>query len=161
MDFLTLNVSTFDFVCMCETFIDNTFDLSAHFTEFEKITSPALKLSHHGRRSGGVLFMYKKHFKSMVEVVNDTHAYIIVIKLSKEMFGFDNDIILICIYNPPSGSPYYSCVDVTCHIFELEQCIADIMEQFDDYEILICGDLNARTADKQVNSNHNIYHMTH
>ena len=53
-------VELFDFVTLTETFIDNDFDLSGVFHDFIKFVCPAVKLSYHGRRSGGLLVMVKK-----------------------------------------------------------------------------------------------------
>ena len=62
-------VELFDFVTLTETFMDNDFDLSGVFHDFIKFVCPAVKLSYHGRRSGGLLVMEKKQLDSWKESV--------------------------------------------------------------------------------------------
>ena len=52
-------VESFDFVTLTETFIDENFDLYQVFTDYFKFVSPAIKLSHQARRSGGILVMVR------------------------------------------------------------------------------------------------------
>ena len=53
-------VEGFNLVTLTETFIDKNFDLSHVFTDYVKFVSPAVKLSHQGRRSGRILVMVRK-----------------------------------------------------------------------------------------------------
>ena len=55
------NVEQFYLVSLTETFIDNNVDLSGVFVDYVKFVCPALKLSYHGRRSGAILVLVKKH----------------------------------------------------------------------------------------------------
>jgi len=63
-------VEQFDVACLVETFVENSYDLTRHFTGYDKYVSPAVKLSHHGRRSGGVLLLVRKCFSKLIERVD-------------------------------------------------------------------------------------------
>ena len=52
---------------LTETFIDNDFDLSCVFHDFVKFVCLAVKLSYHGRCSGGLLVMVKKQLAKFLE----------------------------------------------------------------------------------------------
>ena len=68
--------------------------------------SPAVKLSHHGRRSGGVLLLVRKCFSKLTERVDIMYDQMIVVKFAKTLFNTTHDVLLICVYVPPQGSPY-------------------------------------------------------
>ncbi|VDI68815.1 Hypothetical predicted protein, partial [Mytilus galloprovincialis] len=64
------------------------------------------------------------------------------VKLEKQFFGFDKDLFICVVYNPPEGSSYSKGLDhdiLTC----LEKDIASYQKQGN---ILLCGDFNARVA---------------
>ena len=54
--------------------------------------------------------------------------------------------MLVCSYIPPYDSAYWKNCRYGTGIDLLEQCILDLHDSFDDFHILLCGDLNARTA---------------
>ena len=62
-DFISY-ISSFDFICMVETFVDHF--QSSLFPEHTDFCSPALKLSDHGRRSGGFVTLIKKKKKKRI-----------------------------------------------------------------------------------------------
>ena len=64
-------VERFDFVTLTETFIDENFDLSHVFTDYFKFIFPAVKLSHQGRRSGGILVVVRKNMSSFCFVFQE------------------------------------------------------------------------------------------
>ena len=148
----TSYVTKFDIVCFIETFIDATFDLSLHFTDYVKYMSPAIKLSQQGRRSGGIVFMCRKNIAKYVELIDSARDHILVLKLSKDMYGGDRDTVFMPVYVPPTGSPYYQTIETTCQLQEAELCLSDALESAGDVNTLVCGDLNARTSDYQVNT---------
>ena len=47
----------------------------------------------------------------------------------------------MCAYVPPENSPYYSAFDIDDGISLLEESLADVY-------LLLCGDLNSRTANE-------------
>ena len=54
------------FIILVETFVDTSLDLSHVFSDHVQFLSPAVKLSHHGRRSGGVTVLVRKNLKQFV-----------------------------------------------------------------------------------------------
>ncbi len=49
---------------------------------------------------------------------------------------------------PQENSPYYSAFDIDDGISLLEESLADVMLSLDDVYLLLCGDLNSRTANE-------------
>ena len=65
-DFI-IYINSFDFFCLVETFLEE-FD-SSLFSTYTVYCKPAIKLSKQGRRSGGVLYMIRNSFVSLVKPV--------------------------------------------------------------------------------------------
>ena len=70
--------------------------------------------------------------------MNSDHSTI-WIKISKNITGTDRDLFLCTVYIPPIDSPYYS-----------EETFPNLHTQICRFQaqgnVLICGDLNARTG---------------
>ena len=92
-------VELFDFVTLTETFIDNDFDLSGVF-HFIKFVCPAVKLSYHGRRSGGLLVMVKKQLAKFIERISVDCDNVIVLKLSGALLGTEEDCFCLRTCRP-------------------------------------------------------------
>lgn len=145
----SLYVSTFDFVCLVETFLVE-FDKTL-FPDHHVFVKPAVKLpKERGRCSGGVICLIKKsidpelkHIKHIwVDVDN-----ILLFRLDKTFFHLPSNILYVCTYVPPEHSPYYPFVNVDDGISQLENCLIDQLTSRDDVTLLMCGDFNGRTAD--------------
>ena len=140
-------VNKFDFVGLLETFVS---DVKTNvFSNYVMYVTPAIKLSNIGRKSGGVIVMVKKMFAKFVERIYLDCNNIIILKLSSNLFESNSDIFLVCAYLPPVNSPFYAVSDSNDSIEILETCILQIVEKYGDVYFFICGDLNARTANKQ------------
>ena len=134
---------SFDICCLIETFTSDDFDFSIYFSKYSIFHSPAIKLSKRGRRSGGVLILVKKSFSYVVSSIPCTHDNMIVLKIS---CSFKEDIILVCLYVPPTDSPYYKDKLVKCNLELLQDMLLDLEIAYPRTTILITGDLNARTG---------------
>ena len=55
-------------------------------------------------------------------------------------------MLFTCV--PPKNYPYYSAFDIDDGISLLEESLADVMLSLDDVYLLLCGDLNSRTANE-------------
>ena len=75
---------------------------------------PAVKLSHTGRRSGGVIALVREQLKTVVENTEVDFDNILLLKLSGSVFNVDRDVFLICCYVCPQHSPYYRDKDYKC-----------------------------------------------
>ena len=136
-------IRSFDFVCLVETFVD-TFD-SALFPDHKLFCSPAVKLSKKGRRSGGLVVLVRKELVVFCQQLECKYDHVLLFSMNKECFGLSKDVLFVCVYIPPIGSPYYALSGIDNGISVLEDCIADIQLSFDVHTIL-CGDFNARTG---------------
>ena len=58
------------------------------------------------------------------------------------------DVVYMCAYVPPENSPYCSAFDIDDGISLLEKSLADAMLSLDNVYLLLCGDLNSRTANE-------------
>ena len=72
----------------------------------------------------------------------------LVFLLDEKLFGFNNDVVYRCAYVPPENFPYYSAFDIDDGISLLEESLADVMLSLDDVYLLLCGDLDSRTANE-------------
>lgn len=62
-----------------------------------------------------------------------------------KLFGIDKDILYVCSYVPPQGSPFYAHFDLENGICLLEDCLTDYVLTQDVY-VMLNGDLNSRTS---------------
>ena len=136
---------TFSFVCLTETFVEYLND-SRLCNEFSIIISPAQKLSHRGRRSGGVVCFIKNSCMHFFEQLDCGCENVLVFKISKDLFLTGKDILLFCSYVPPVGSPFYENRATSNGILILEHCVIDTLQKYSDCYLMLCGDLNARTG---------------
>ena len=138
-------ISSYDFICLTETFVAFDFD-SNLFQEFTIFTSKAKKLSLQGRYSGGVIAMVNKKYNNFVHYVPTKVPNVIVLKIDKQLFNSDKDVMWICTYIPPYDSVFWKTCEDGYGIDLLEQCVYDIQNLYDEFFIVVNGDLNARTA---------------
>ena len=87
-------IKSFDICCLIETFTTVNFDFNTYFDEYKILHSPARKLSHHGRRSGGVIVMLKACIESLVSEIQVNYDNIIAFKISNFTFG---NVIVVCV----------------------------------------------------------------
>ena len=141
-------VRSFDFICFTETFLESF--VSDLFPDYKSFYKPALRFSKKepkiGRCSGGVVCLFKSAFKPFISRVKMDYSNFLVFLIDKGMFGTSKDIVYVCAYVPPEGSPFYSFFDIDNGIELLEECLCDCLIRFDDVHIILSGDLNARTS---------------
>lgn len=143
-DFVDYIVS-FDFVCLTETFIAFDFE-SVLFNDFSIFTAKAKKLSFHGRFSGGVMVLIRKTFAPFCERMRVSVDNTVVIKIQRELLHTEKDVMFISSYIPPYDSSFWTSAQHGYGVEMIEQCILDLYGECDDFHVLLCGDLNARTA---------------
>ena len=108
-DFVSF-VSTFDFVCLLETFADS-FE-SDLFSTYKIFCKSALKLSKQGRRSGGIVCLVKNRMLPFVKQLDVNCYNCFVFLLDKKLFRTVKDVIYVCVYIPPERSPFYAQFDL-------------------------------------------------
>ena len=142
-DFVSF-ICGFDFVCLTETFAENVDpNLVAGYRAFFK---PASKLSKPGRLSGGIVCLVRTCFLPFIKH-SDTKSYknCCVFLMDKSLFGTIKDVLFVCAYVHPEGSPFYTHFDVGNGIELLEESLFDCLIDKDVF-VLLCGDLNGRTS---------------
>lgn len=143
-DFISY-VSSFDFVCLVETFVE-TLSVDV-FPNHKLFCKSSVKLSDAGRPSGGVVCMIKNDYVPFVKEIRVDVGFFLLFIIDKYLFGLDRDMLYVCAYTPPEGSKYYSLCDSADGVSMLENCLIDNILLAKDCYILISGDLNARTSD--------------
>ena len=99
-------VTSFDFVCLTETFADFTFDFNGLFTEHVKFVAPAKRMSRQGRNVGGVLSLIRRTVCKFVKQIQTDYANTIAVRVDKSVFNADKDVLLIASYVAPGHGPY-------------------------------------------------------
>ena len=66
--------------------------------------------------------------------------------IDKKLFCYNKDVLFICTYVHPEGSPFYSAFDLNDGINVLEDCICDTLVKLNNVDILMCGDFNGSTC---------------
>ncbi len=151
-DFLNYLYS-FHVVCLTETYITDFMTLS-WLTGYRLFFAPAVKLSTHGRHSGGVCVCVRQHIANKCVELKTEMNNIVCLKFHRSVFNLPNDLFLVCIYVPPVNSPFYDrSTDSRCLIDGLESLLLDNWSDMSTSHVLLCGDFNARTS----NENNPIY----
>lgn len=96
-----------------------------------------------GRYSGGIAFYYKNTFQKYIKIVQKEQCGILWIKISKELFPFDQDVFICHTYVPPSVSKVFQSSNID--IFEKLEI--NIIKYNDLGKVYITGDFNSRTSD--------------
>eukprot|EP00745_Piridium_sociabile_P015926 TRINITY_DN2374_c0_g1_i12.p1 TRINITY_DN2374_c0_g1~~TRINITY_DN2374_c0_g1_i12.p1 ORF type:complete len:1135 (+),score=79.90 TRINITY_DN2374_c0_g1_i12:1880-5284(+) len=138
----------YDFVLLVETFTDSVPDTLFPFHDI--FVCPGVKVSDsvHGRLCGGLAVLVRKELSKHVEQVPLEFDNIIALKISHALLGLDNDCIFIGVYLPPENSKYYADTDIYNGVAMLEDCMLDINSRYGNVPMVVCGDLNSRTASK-------------
>lgn len=95
-----------------------------------------------GRYSGGISFYVKNNLKNMVKVIEKNPMGLLWIKLSSDLFTFNEDVYICNVYIPPSDSRVFQSFDYNFWD-EIEKGI----EQYSvSGKVYISGDMNGRTS---------------
>ena len=139
-------ISDYDFVVLTETFTDSI--PCTIFPDHDIYCSPGIKLRDnvHGRLSGGVAVLTKKSLSAKIQRVKIDLDHIVVLKLDKSLFHFQDDCILIGMYLPPENSDYYKMTDLNNGVALFEYCLLDLYRLYGDIPVIVCGDMNSRVG---------------
>lgn len=109
---------------------------------FREIILPSTKLRGvtQGRDSGGMLIWYRTELMDSIKSIKIGKSYI-WLKIQKDIVSTDRHIFLCATYLPPAESPYYN--EETFSVLQDEICHFQTKGN-----VLICGDLNARTGNE-------------
>ena len=137
-------VRSFDVISLVETFVEK-FESNA-FSDFAIFVKSAIKLSRQGRHSGGIICLVRKCFLPLIRKIECTCVNHVSFVIDKRLFGVTKDILYICTYIHPEGSPFYTVFDIDDGITFWEDCITTILMNQTDVDLLVSGDFNARTS---------------
>ena len=140
-------VKSFDIFCALETLTADQFDFSTHFQDHHVFHRPAIKLSTHGRRSGGVAVLVSKRLMPFVTQTDCKYHNMICIQISKDCVGLDKDLLFVSLYVPPYQRPYYKQSDTNCCIHHLEEFLLNLYQNGENEYLLVGGDFSARIGE--------------
>ena len=86
-----------------------------------------------------VFIAVKKYFNFKWKQIRNDYECLLSIKINKEDVNLDKDLVLSCVYIPPSHSRYGSAE----HFEELDDLLLTYTN--DDYVHVVCGGFNAHT----------------
>ena len=75
----------------------------------------------------------------------------VVVLRMKVLLGTDKDVMFIAAYLAPYDSNYWKVTQHGYGMELIEKCVMDLHDVTDDFTLLLCGDLNARTASENYN----------
>ena len=141
----------FDIVCLLETFLVTAQGVESLLSNALLYFKPAIKLSTHGRPSGGVVVLVKSELVNIFNISEIINPFdnIICLKLNCTISSAFQDIMLIVSYIPPVGSPYYGYSGYTHGFLIVDEFLSYLYKNYTDFSILLCGDLNARLSNIQ------------
>ncbi|CAC5399374.1 unnamed protein product [Mytilus coruscus] len=93
------------------------------------------------KKSGGIAVIYKKSSETSLAFISSESQFVQWMKVSKNIFGLQNDVIVGCIYIPPEGSKYSNLEAFD----EIENELMSFKKVSDVHTALI-GDFNAKTG---------------
>ena len=91
------------------------------------------------------LYLLRKEFGKHVDYVKVEHDNMIVIKLSRDLFGKNAPIVLLGVYIPPTSFVYYRETEIHNGTALTERCILDIVEDLGHMPFISFGDFSARS----------------
>ena len=139
---------------VCSTFVKSV--NADVFDAYDIFCKPAIKLGKTVRASGGLVCLIRKCFSKFVKYMEFDNTNFCSFVIDKRLFGTMKDILYICVYVPPEGSPYYVHFDKDNGINSIEESLSKCLLALDDVYVLLCGDLNSRTADVSQTYNHEV-----
>ena len=78
--------------------------------------------------SGGTIILIRKSTVDSFRNIPVVYDNVLAFKVSRNLLGRDKDLIMLCAYLPPMGSPAYILTSYDNGIGMLERCMLDIFE---------------------------------
>ena len=142
-------LSNFDIIFLCETWsrFSGEFDnLLPHFNHFDKVRTQKPSAI---RSSGGVNVFISSSIAdlNLCHRICDQWSDCIVLLLRLSLLYDAIDLILFFVYISPEGSTIYESGSEPNGILIMEECFDQLKYMYPTADIVIAGDLNARTKD--------------
>lgn len=143
-DFLDY-LNEYDIVFFNETWLSkhDTYNFDINNFCVEHIYGNKSKNIRKGRFSGGISFYYRSNLKKHVKIVEKNDYGILWVKISAELFDFEEDVYICHTYIPPIDSKVLNYANFDF----FEQIELDIIKYTDLGKVFVTGDLNSRTSD--------------
>ena len=103
-DFLEY-VQVHDFVVFTETHLSFDFDHNVKFDDYSCMQKCGIKTSMGGRRADGVMLLIKKSLSPYIKEIENPFMNLITCEVDKKLYGTENPVMIIAVYNNPSESP--------------------------------------------------------
>lgn len=140
-DIFLKEIKNFDIVILGETHVGNNENLFIEGFTYFPVCRP---ISTNGRYYGGLGIFRKNTIKKYIKILPTKSNDYQWIKFEKDFFNLQKDVYLCAAYIPPVNSSYY--IKHECDI--LQSIEKDIILYKQSGDILLCGDLNARTSNE-------------
>ena len=142
-------LSNFDVILLCETWsrFSGEFDnLLSHFNHFDKVRTQKPSAI---RNSGGfsVFISSRVADLGLCHRICDQWSDCIVLLLRLSLLYDAKDLILFFVYISPEGSTIYESGSEPNGILIMQECVDELKHKYPTTDIVIAGDLNARTKD--------------
>ena len=140
-------IASIDIIGLGETFTLAGFDFNLKFPDHFALHCPATKYSKYGRPSGGLVILIRKTLEQYIKII-DTHiSHVFALKINKKLLKTNKDLLLIMMYNHPRESIFYKNKEYYSTLEQVDQFVANSIEQGQEFDLIVGGDLNARIAD--------------
>jgi hypothetical protein len=138
-------LKTFDVIGLVETWATGSEKLQQVFDDYHVYNCSAKNSNRGGRNMGGVVVLIRNVYNNLIKRVCCEYEFGVLLQVNGTLFDVERDVLFICAYLPPAGSPFYSPNDasgITC----LEDALIGV-DNIHSLDLLICGDFNARTGE--------------
>ena len=132
-------IQKYDIIILKETWKADT--LKINLEDFWDYSQVRPKHKNAIRHSGGITVLAKNHIRFVLKLVENTEVFL---RLEKSLFQFENDIFLCGAYIPPNNTT----PTITAKTDYFRKLNEMLIKYKDKGDILIMGDLNARTGNE-------------
>ena len=133
-------IKSLDILCLQETHVGPSETQSLTVEGF-RIIPFHRKKSENNRFFGGSMLLIRKELMRGIKIIDSYGGDVIWLKLKKEFFGLEKDLLFCFAYVPPSTSPYTK----TLGYEPLDKIEEDISRFKIDNNFILADDFNAKT----------------
>ncbi len=145
-EFLKL-FDNYDVLLFTETWTQEESDIEVK--GFKYVAIHREKRGRAKRASGGIVVYFRSELANFVSLERSTEDCVLWVKIDKDAFNSETDLLLCTCYVLPAGSRRQH---ISCNVFD--QVFDDVIElgnAYDNSIIIVAGDLNARTSEQTDN----------
>ena len=132
-----------DIVCLIETWAKDKDDYSTLFETHHPSSSVRSAENHF---SGGIIAYVRNELLPGCVRIYENFDDLAVLKLDKEFFSPERDLIFVAVYLSPEASTVFNTYE-KARFEHIEEKISQIVEEYDNIDIMLAGDFNARTGE--------------